>query len=68
MTEIIPKNYGNRNSASLAGLSAWILQKIVIPVMKPVAVPSNWLIKLCFGEEEEDRTYKLLERRETADY
>ncbi len=56
LTEIIPKNYGNRKSASLAGSSAWVLQKIVIPIMKPVAVPSNWLIRLIFGEEEEDRT------------
>ena len=56
LTEIIPKNYGNRNSASLAGPSAWVLQKIVIPIMKPVAVPSNWLIRLLFGEEEEDLT------------
>jgi CBS domain containing-hemolysin-like protein len=56
LTEIIPKNYGNRNSASLAGPSAWVLQKIVIPIMKPVAVPSNWLIRLLFGEEEDDLT------------
>ena len=56
LTEIIPKNYGNRKSASLAGPSAWVLQKIVIPIMKPVAVPSNWLIRLIFGEEAEDRT------------
>jgi len=56
LTEILPKNYGERNSESLAGVSALVLQKAIIPVMKPVAVPSNWLIRLFFGEKEDETT------------
>jgi CBS domain containing-hemolysin-like protein len=53
LTEIIPKNHGQRNAQRLAGRSSWLLQKVVIPVMKPVVIPSEWLIKRLFGEEEE---------------
>jgi CBS domain containing-hemolysin-like protein len=53
LTEIIPKNYGERSSEALAGQSAWVLQMIIIPVMKPVVLPSNWLVNRLFPAKEE---------------
>lgn len=52
LTEIIPKNAGERNAERYSGLCSWIL-KIIIPLMYPLVKANSWLVHFLYGEKDE---------------
>ncbi len=52
LTEIIPKNAGERNAERYAGICSWILS-MIIPMMYPLVKANSWLVHVLYGEKDE---------------
>ena len=59
LTEIIPKNAGERYPEKFSNISSLLLQKLIMPTMLLITIPNRWLVNILYGEHEEklDKAY-----------
>ena len=53
LTEIIPKNAGERHAETFSSFVSLLLLKVVNPLMTPIVWANRWLVKVMFGKREE---------------
>jgi CBS domain containing-hemolysin-like protein len=53
LTEIIPKNAGERYPEKFSGFSSLLLLKFIVPIMTPIVFANRFLVKILYGEHEE---------------